>query len=279
MCLSIARASYEAEADDDEFDSVEYYSHGPIHIWTVDNFLPKDYADMLYEGFEMEWLEGADNGWKYTTFVAGKEFKLRSNDNIEERKAIAQDRYNGGLFTYSKHELYLDNPLALWLRDYMNTSQTLIRLSSIVEDRLHAISDSFISCYGEGDFLSRHSDNDLGTYAWVLHLTKNWTYSDGGVLRFYCDGEAMTCEGNDDSCRAQSNRNKNQYICHEIVPSFNSLVLFRTRPVMIRHDVSPVTKAHAKRYAGTGWVRSEQDRLSEVDERGLRRQQGVDVGL
>lgn len=61
------------------------------------------------------------------------------------------------------------------------------------------------------DFLSFHQDGYSGSIAFVLTLAKDWDVEDGGVLQMCID-------------------HRGSYIgCKNFVPTFNRLVLFRTR--------------------------------------------------
>lgn len=101
---------------------------------------------------------------------------------------------------------------------------------------LKEIPEHFITAYSEGDFLSPHADNSVGSLAWVINLSKGWVEEHGGRLRFTCkDGPSFN-------------------------PKFNSLILFETRPWPRPHEVRPV-KVASPRFAITGWYMTGRDQL------------------
>ena len=96
---------------------------------------------------------------------------------------------------------------------------------------LLGVSDMFVSCFDQGgqcgitaelhadDMLSLHEDGYSGSVAFVLTLAKGWRREDGGLLSM---------------CSSTSQRH-----CQDMVPTFNRLVLFRTRGgPQIPHRVS-----------------------------------------
>lgn len=95
------------------------------------------------------------------------------------------------------------------------------------------VTESFISCYGEGDFLSMHADRQKGGCAFVLNLTKEWRPEYGGLLHV-------------------KDEETGHYLA--IVPEFNSLVVMELGEKGLDHFVSEVSKhAPHSRIAISGW--------------------------
>jgi len=108
------------------------------------------------------------------------------------------------------------------------------------ENVTHVVS-SFLAMYSEGDFLNFHDDYNLGKYAFVLGLTKDWKINYGGNLYVM-----------------KPDRYGIMNTKEILVPIFNRLILFPIRPGAILHFVSPVTNP-GRRIAFTGWVAVEGD--------------------
>ena len=58
--------------------------------------------------------------------------------------------------------------------------------------KIVGITDIFITLYEKGQFLSAHNDENSGSLAIVLSLSKNWKSSYGGNLDFFCLVSAHT---------------------------------------------------------------------------------------
>ncbi|KAK3261122.1 hypothetical protein CYMTET_29960 [Cymbomonas tetramitiformis] len=116
-------------------------------------------------------------------------------------------------------------------------------LGKVVDLELRNITDMFLTTFAEGDFLSTHSDPYSGTIAFALMLTKDWPAEGGGQLEFTCVN------------------------CPSFVPEFNTLLMFRTRPVSMPHTVRPISviAARNQRYSATGWFMGGDDRMSSTE--------------
>uniref|UniRef100_A0A7S4BKS7 Prolyl 4-hydroxylase alpha subunit Fe(2+) 2OG dioxygenase domain-containing protein n=1 Tax=Chrysotila carterae TaxID=13221 RepID=A0A7S4BKS7_CHRCT len=91
------------------------------------------------------------------------------------------------------------------------------------------------------------SDGYSGSLAWVFHLSPEWKSEHGGQLRFN-----------------PSTRSGLNIGARDFEPSFNRLLLFRTRPAALAHQVLPVSRpagAHP-RFAFTGWYMMPNDVMS-----------------
>jgi hypothetical protein len=165
------------------------------------------------------------------------------------------------MFSYSKWELTAGHPLYKAMGEMMATPEVREAihrhfwidetgkqqgyLDAAGVPALGNISDYFVSAFGNGDFLSTHSDGASGSLAWVLHLSpeESWDVSSGGALRFN-SGSVV-----------RSNR--------DFAPSFNRLLLFLTRPGNVPHQVLPVVRAPGAepRFGITGWYMTRGDKF------------------
>lgn len=228
---------------------VEHYVDGSMELWVLPNFLPSDLAEQVFEDMEVAW---GRREWLYTTNIPGRNDKIRGNHDIAERRTAVTRAYNGGHFSYSKHELVPSSFAYTATREYVEKQQ--VDLSVILNLTLDYVSDMFVAAYAKGDFLAKHEDNSLGSVAFVLSLTKHWGESDGGKLRFHCRGRTGG-------------------VCKQCSPKFNTMYLFRTRPRLIPHDVTLVTGSK-NRYSITGWFTTTDDKLSPAEKHALEQERG-----
>jgi hypothetical protein len=224
--------------------TVERHHEGNLVMWIVKDFFPQNEITNLYNAMESSY-------WLFTTNVPGENVKVRSNDNISQRldQAIAGRR--NLLFAYAKYELDRNSSVFHTFETHFGDPSVTSAVAAIVgESELTLSPGMFVSKYERSHFLSVHADSQLGTYAFVLSLTKNWTRADGGLLRMYCNYTPDLIDS---------------IPCRQLLPSFNSLVLFRVHPEIMPHDVSTVLSRSKKRYAVTGWYTSTKDEFSEAD--------------
>jgi Rps23 Pro-64 3,4-dihydroxylase Tpa1-like proline 4-hydroxylase len=102
---------------------------------------------------------------------------------------MAKQARKQNMFAYSKYELARHTSEFQRAKDILNQDDTLAKLSQIVSHEIADTHDMFISCFRKDDFLNIHQDGSLGTFAFVLSLTRNWTADDGGLLRLFCRGQ------------------------------------------------------------------------------------------
>lgn len=170
----------------------------------------------------------SEDKWIYTTNIGNK--KIKHNNDITNRKIKAKEMFNEGLFAYSKNE-YDDNADILKeIKKKLTEKNTLDFISSLVDQKITKIMDIFISKYGKGDFLSEHTDNTLGKYAFMIYLNKSWDISCGGNLNII----------------------KNDKSIDTIVPEFNKLILMDVYSELTPHYIDEVI-CKQDRYAITGW--------------------------
>jgi len=223
--------------------SVNSHMVGAVPVIAIDNFLPEALAEKLHTELYQGWNSSE---WLYTTNVPNTNQKIRSRDQIAERRkvvleALARDPH---VFAYSKWELKRSASVFKQLRAFMEEAQE--QIAAELQVKLVGISDMFVSCFDRGDFLSFHQDGYSGSIAFVMTLAKSWTHTDGGLLQM-CQGKSG---------------------CTDFVPRFNRLLLFRTRGgPSIPHQVTQV-KSHAgeskKRFGLTGWYMDSTDEKDET---------------
>lgn len=101
--------------------------------------------------------------------------------------------------------------------------------------RLGSLGEAFASCYGPGDFLTRHHDAGNGAFKFIYSLARDWRPEFGGVINFL-DNE------------------KSQQITRSIVPDFNTLTIFKIPPGGQYHYTSHVNPGvRLGRFALEGW--------------------------
>ena len=170
----------------------------------------------------------SEDRWIYTTNIGNK--KIKHNNDITNRKIKAKEMFNKGLFAYSKYE-YDDNADILKeIKKKLTEKNTLDFISSLVNKKITKITDIFISKYEKGDFLSEHTDNTLGKYAFMIYLNKSWDISCGGNLNII----------------------KNDKSIDTILPEFNKLILMDIYSELRPHYIDEVI-CKQNRYAITGW--------------------------
>tara|TARA_Y100001958_G_C21201481_1_gene528085 strand:+ start:556 stop:1263 length:708 start_codon:yes stop_codon:yes gene_type:complete len=170
----------------------------------------------------------SDDKWIYTTNIGNK--KIKHNSDIASRRIKAKEMFDKGLFSYSKYE-YDDNADILKeIKNKLTEKNTLNFISSLVNKKITKIMDIFISKYEKGDFLSEHTDNTLGKYAFMIYLNKGWDISCGGNLNII----------------------KNDKSIDTVVPEFNKLVLMDVYSELRPHYIDEVI-CEQDRYAITGW--------------------------
>uniref|UniRef100_H2YMJ6 Fe2OG dioxygenase domain-containing protein n=1 Tax=Ciona savignyi TaxID=51511 RepID=H2YMJ6_CIOSA len=125
----------------------------------------------------------------------------------------------------------LHHKLLPWLRD-----TTTIKLNDDV--------DMFCAQYKETDYLLCHDDElENRRIAYVYYLSPDWSINDGGALQLFNSNQR---EYNGSAIFDPSS------VIHEIVPKFNSLVLFEVCPTSY-HQVAEIITSTKTRLSLTGW--------------------------
>ena len=277
-------------------------------VMVVPNFLPSDLAEAWYAalrdaaaGTGINGSNAAISPWIYTTnnngttAEGGSNAKVRSRTRIPARRRAARELQAANQFAYSKWELERNHTVFTQTKRHFERGATRKAVRSLVAKLTagsgHAepalskkLADLFVTWYRAGDFLSPHQDFYSGTVAFVLNLARGargeaWKPEYGGSLAFVCEEEG-----------------KQAAWCNQIQPTFNTLVLFRTRSLAPTgggsvqeyqqhqqgpmHSVAPVLDAVETdsfyRFALTGWFEEESIVLSEHDkaERAKTRSRG-----
>jgi len=253
----------------DLYVNVSEHIFGPGRVLTFHNFLPARIAEHIYSSMQTDWertqrrlsscpVEGqavAKPHWLYTTNIPNTNAKIRLNHNISARKKEVQDEYarDRYSFQYSKWELNPQTEAFRTLRHQMERSEVKRAIGAALGQgtKLKELTDLFLTCFAEGDFLGRHSDMNSGIVTFVLTLAKEWSAEQGGVTDVFCPWSP-------------------HILCESVLPAFNQLIVFRTRPVSLVHEVKPV---HSRvRFAASGWY---MDGKAVLDEQFYRELQAM----
>jgi hypothetical protein len=215
--------------------------------------------------------------WLYTTNTGPHGAKERSKERMYQRRMSVEKANSKRQFSYSKYELPVDHVVVTALKAILQNKRTMRDLSSLFRDtagvgvEARHMTELFAAKYTMDDFLSWHGDGSAGSVAFVLSLTDNWdTAQDGGALQFQCFRK------NPATGEVENDRN-NDHVCMEIKPSFNTLVMFRTRYHYLRegksesfaleHRVDRVRTESKDRIAITGWYLCRGDVLSQWEQK------------
>jgi len=201
---------------------VLYNFYSSKYYITKNDFLNKNFIDKIFKTITSE------NKWVYTTNIGNE--KIKNNNNIISRKEKAISMYNDGLFSYSKYEYDNNAEILYEIKKNLLEKKTLDTISYLTGEKITKIMDVFISKYEKGDFLSTHTDNTLGKYAFMIYLNKNWNHSCGGNLNII----------------------KNDKNIDTIIPEYNKLILMNVYKELRPHYID-INTCDQNRYAITGW--------------------------
>jgi 2OG-Fe(II) oxygenase superfamily len=292
----VVAASSEPEAKDDTPPRTSLHRHfqsSYSDVYVIPNFLPMELALEWRRRMLEAWQDtqalldcssatqsgtcpnkDLANAFHYATNNAGtfqgiatNNAKVRSLDKIPQRNQTAHQMYAGEAFAYAKWELPPSHELVQEMETYFGRPSTREKVQQLLAKehpdlQLQAqLADLFVTYYGPGDFLSPHNDGVAGTWAFVLSLAQQpdvWTTDMGGTLQFACPHFD------------KRNFNDPNYWCEELVPSFNTALLFNTRLPSRRmgpyHRVLPVKVGPASgffRFGLTGWYMDAKDIMSD----------------
>ena len=211
-----------------------------IHVFK--NFLSQSDAEYLSND-----IKSMNPTWWSTAYKFNDEDVVYASDNlydIENRKYYDKQLSNSmsdGYFSYrfkrtTEHVEGCDCFECVFTEKAINGF-----MKEFIEEKLGygnaSPTETFVSCYGEGDFLSMHADKQKGGCAFVLNLTENWRPEYGGLLHV-------------------KDHESGHYIA--IVPEFNSLMVMELGEDGLDHFVSEVSKhAPNSRIAISGWYAEE----------------------
>lgn len=208
-------------------------------IYHVDNFLEVEDADKFEEGIKNlfpEWFN-----YCLLSAGCGKEF-FDYYDGLEESEQFLNlndkctNSYNNGFFAYKfqrTHRPHFDDCGCKLcdMHDLFNSPEILQRMSDIIGEEVTDITESFVSKYKKGDYLTVHQDTLKGDYAFIYQMTKDWKPVYGGLLHFVNDNKVTTT----------------------IVPEYNTITIFKIKDAPnTDHFVSEIT-VDKTRMAYTGW--------------------------
>lgn len=189
----------------------------------IENALQQDKAEALYRELE------AFENWE------------SESENSFQGKAREQLEKLSPQYTYRRRSIDLLSaqapPTLQALKDYLLKESTLAWMSDVSGRRCDSFNGRAV-LYGNGDYIAEHNDyynKELAdgsvisrSVTFNYYLTRDWREEWGG--RFVW---------------------KNPY--REIIPSFNTLVMFLVGP-QSHHWVEPISEdAYGKRFAITGW--------------------------
>lgn len=256
-------------------------------VFVVNDFFDAEQAQRWREELFAEWkLLNASAGksaadkedrlaWKFATNNNGIDYggnaKFRSLRKIRARKALAHNMRRKGRFSYAKWELRPSHHVIAEIRAQMLSLETRRRIANVLDlsaERIDGeeLSDLFVTNFAPGSFLSKHSDGNSGTYAFVVSLAHatdgGWREGYGGELAFYCQGQRSPCE--------------------VLRPTFNQLILFKTRaPPGPLHAVLPVKKSANRggffRFGITGWYADVELPMSAAERHQRDQMRGIDL--
>lgn len=252
----------------------KHHTSNPVVV--VRNFLPVDLArkwrDTMKQLWEAREADQNRSAWSFTTNNEGTmpdhrqiNRKFRSLQKQEVRLKIARTLDRQGQFAYAKWEIKPGHPLLQEVSQFMLRNETLSHVATLLN--LHhgaaqidssELSDLFITYFDESNFLSSHNDGNSGTYAFVVNLSDGpeWQPTFGGSLQFQC---------------ARNSDWMARDWCQHIGPRFNTLHVFKTRPLehAPAHKVDYVTPAATtagwRRFGYTGWYNDISDKMNEEE--------------
>lgn len=165
----------------------------------------------------------------------------KDKDEIAKQYTVAKIQKDKGLFAYSfKRSIGSHFPTCICaicrLSHSIGSFEFLEFISDIVGERITKTNETFMSNYEKGDFLSVHADVSKGSYAFVFSFNKNWNPCNGGLLHFI-----------------NHSGQPNQQIYHTVIPSFNTVTIFRVNAKTVDHFVTEVT-GDSTRISYTGWL-------------------------
>ena len=200
----------------------KYKQNNKQYYIVQNNFLDKSFIDKIYNTIisEKDWIYTTNNG----------NDKIKHNNDIKNRKIKAKKMYNNKLFSYSKYEYNNNANILIEIKNKLLEKNILNIVSNLTGEKITKIIDIFISKYEQGDFLSEHTDNTLGKYAFMIYLNKSWNTSCGGNLNII----------------------KNNKKFDTIIPEYNKLILMNVYSELRPHFIDEVI-CNKNRYAITGW--------------------------
>lgn len=230
-----------------------------LDVIVVRNFLQEEDMELVSRSLS----NISSSEWLYATNTGENGAKVRSNENIARRRLQVEESNERRQFSYSKSELPVTHFLIHELKSIFRRKEVMNALSSLFQsNRVSAkyITELFVAKYSADDFLSWHGDAASGSFAFILILVgDNWDSSvDGGALQFLCHNNG---------------RQATEDVCLDLSPSFNTLVMFRTRYTAsgharefpLLHRVDRVRAVDKDRITVTGWYMCKGDKMTKAE--------------
>jgi Rps23 Pro-64 3,4-dihydroxylase Tpa1-like proline 4-hydroxylase len=210
----------------------------------LDPEFAKTFSKWLYKEMPNEWwftshkeyTQQENKSYNKTQII---QCKPKNKDRIQFETKKSYNLFNSGKFSYvfdrtTEHKANCPCKLCDFRR-YLNSSDHLNFLSSVIGDKLTTTRETFASRFTAGQFLSPHHDLNKGKVGFVLNLTPKWRAEWGGLLHIL--------------------ENDYKTLKKVIIPSFNKLTLFTIPeqgglPHFVSHVVPDTTQ---KRISYTGW--------------------------
>lgn len=201
----------------------DFYNNQPDEFWEVAVYPDKD----IY--FRSHYYGGSEN--IYPMYITRE-----GDPKIDEKVKFVKSLNDQGLFSYyykrsNEFHPYLRNILS---QDFFNL------ISDITGYKDFSIDENFlfVSSYESNHYNGTHIDGVNGRIAFVFHMTKDWSPSDGGLF-------------------LRLDEQDTKKVTDVVVPSFNKLVMFDVKdskagtPHLVSEVSSGCTK---KRISFTGWL-------------------------
>jgi Rps23 Pro-64 3,4-dihydroxylase Tpa1-like proline 4-hydroxylase len=230
-------------------DYKEYFQKNQYVI--IDDFLPEDDADTLYDYFYSKtslWWDNCifpDQDIEFPAYQLGL-YKDDDSQLLSKREWLKNELDKHELFFTYRYkrkgffEHHLNEPWhskddthsLLYQFNENSLKQSLSYITGYDDLNLQTL---FCSCYEDGDYNAIHKDSDDGRrLAYVYHLTKEWQFMYGGLYMSYNPEQTQVKD--------------------VLIPRFNKMAIFDVSGDKTPHSVTQVANGVTnKRYALTGW--------------------------
>ena len=169
-------------------------------------------------------------------------FPCNKTKEIYEAENIARIKAGNGEFSYSfsrTRTVHVNNCCCIlcYVTKLFQKEETKNLLSALAGHKIANYGETFLSHYGYGDYLTIHHDKNKGDYTFILSLTDNWLWTDGGLTIFL-------------------NKDKTE-VKKVLSPIFGCLTVFKVEKDETTHHFVTEVTAHKSRYTFTGWFNVE----------------------
>ena len=225
-------------------------------IVTVPQIFTHQEADVikkLIPFFRLEWIPKSIYPLAHKAEMA---YYPRSDTvDIYAASAIARTKAHNKEFAYvfsRTHQAHVLNCSCVYcaMIKLFDTPKIKQVFETITGQTFDKYGEAYLSIYEQGDFLTIHHDEKKGDYTFILSLTDNWHWTDGGLTVFLTSDKGQ--------------------VKHVLAPSFGSLTVFKVeKDQTTHHFVSEVT-APKIRYTYTGWFNVVKDNAIGTAEGGVK---------